>query len=59
MASTTPLLGRVDPGHRQVCAYANRGCTCYLLPGQHGRKAAKLRRRRQRAAEKRTWRRDL
>ncbi|MER7688307.1 hypothetical protein [Streptomyces sp. NPDC097610] len=47
------LLGALRPGHRQVCVQATKHCTCYLYPGQWGRRAKVLRRRAQRYAEKR------
>lgn len=48
-----PLMGRANPGHGQTCVDRRQGCTCYLYRGQHGSRAKVLRRRAQRATEKR------
>jgi len=51
------MMGAANPGHRRTCAkkHVRRGCRCFVFGNQHGRKAKVLRRRSQRAAEKRTW----
>ncbi|MFE1439193.1 hypothetical protein [Streptomyces sp. NPDC058739] len=45
------MLLATPPGYRRECAFTRR-CTCYNLPGQYGRRAA-------RRAERRQWQRDL
>ncbi|MFJ6619579.1 hypothetical protein ACIQOW_18615 [Kitasatospora sp. NPDC091335] len=51
----TSMLGRELRGYRYECRYAGRGCTCFYYTGEFGRKAARLRRRRARRVEARTW----
>ncbi|MCX5100378.1 hypothetical protein [Streptomyces sp. NBC_00439] len=53
------MLLATRPGHRRTCAYARRGCTCYYLPGQYGRRTKTIRRRAARHAERRQWQRDF
>ncbi|MBP2056340.1 hypothetical protein J2Z21_009358 [Streptomyces griseochromogenes] len=45
------MLTATRPGHRRACRYARRGCRCYTT--EHGAKAKVLRRRANRAAERR------
>ncbi|MFJ7946847.1 hypothetical protein ACIQ6K_24810 [Streptomyces sp. NPDC096354] len=53
------MLLATRPGYRRTCAYARRGCTCYYLPGQYGRRSRTVRRRAGRYAERRQWQRDF
>ncbi|WP_432034612.1 hypothetical protein [Streptomyces antibioticus] len=53
------MLWAGRPGYRRTCQYSNRGCRCYFFADEHGSKAKVLRRRANRAVERRAWQREM